>query len=73
MTSVIFNEWLIKWDKQLNNKIVLLIDNCPVHVVNVSLKHIKIIFLLAYTTSLIQPCEQKINKQMNNRQYRKYK
>jgi hypothetical protein len=37
MTSVIFNEWLIKWDKQLNNKTVLLIDNCPAHVVSVYL------------------------------------
>ncbi|XP_026820219.1 tigger transposable element-derived protein 6-like [Rhopalosiphum maidis] len=50
MTSVIFNKWLMKWDKQLNNKIVLLIDNCPAHVINVSLKHIKIIFLPANTT-----------------------
>jgi hypothetical protein len=62
MTSVIFNEWLMKWDKQLSNKIVLLIDNCPAHVVNVSLKHIKIIFLPANTISIIQPCDQGIIK-----------
>jgi len=62
MTSVIFNEWLIKWDKQLNNKIVLFIDNCPAHVVNVSLKHIKIIILPANKTSFIQPCDQGIIK-----------
>jgi len=62
MTSVIFNEWLIKWDKQLNNKTVLLIDNCPAHVVGVSLKHIRIIFLPANTISLIQPCDQGIIK-----------
>jgi len=69
MTSV-FNEWLIKWDKQLNNKIVLLIDNCPAHVVNVSLKHIRIIFLAANTASLIQPCDQGIIKTLKS-YYRK--
>ncbi|XP_025198312.1 tigger transposable element-derived protein 6-like [Melanaphis sacchari] len=70
MTSVIFNEWLIKWDKQLNNKTVLLIDNCPAHVVSVSLKHIRIIFLPANTTSLIQPCDQGIIKTLKS-YYRK--
>lgn len=44
MTSLIFNDWLLKWDKTLNHNIVLLVDNCTAHVVNVSLKHIKVIF-----------------------------
>jgi hypothetical protein len=60
MTSLIFNEWLQKWDNKLKHNIVLLIDNCTAHVVNVSLKHIRVIFLPANTTSLIQPCDQGI-------------
>jgi hypothetical protein len=39
-------------------------------VVNVSLKHIRIIFLPANTTSLIQPCDQRIIKTLKS-YYRK--
>ncbi|GBO32216.1 Tigger transposable element-derived protein 6, partial [Araneus ventricosus] len=38
MTSVIFNNWLLKWDNQLNHKVLLLIDNCTAHVLNVNAK-----------------------------------
>jgi hypothetical protein len=31
MTSVIFNDWLVKWDLELKRKIVLLVDNCTAH------------------------------------------
>jgi hypothetical protein len=31
MTSVIFNDWLVKWDLELNRKIVLFVDNCTAH------------------------------------------
>jgi hypothetical protein len=60
MTSLVFNDWLQKWDMELNRNIVLLVDNCTAHVLHVSLKHIKVIFLPANTTSLIQPCDQGI-------------
>lgn len=60
MTTVIFNEWLIKWDAKLNRKIVLLVDNCTAHSVNSSLKNIKVVFLPANTTSILQPCDQGI-------------
>jgi hypothetical protein len=60
MTSVIFSNWLIKWDRELRRKIILLIDNCTAHTNNLSLKNIKIIFLPSNTTSLIQPCDQGI-------------
>ncbi|KAL4103218.1 hypothetical protein QTP88_010049 [Uroleucon formosanum] len=31
MTQEIFSQWLIKWDNELDRKIVLLIDNCTAH------------------------------------------
>ena len=60
MTSVIFKEWLVKWDNQLTKNIILLVDNCTAHAVNLTLKHTKLIFLLANTTSLLQPLDLRI-------------
>ena len=60
MTTLFFNDWLAKWDKELDHCIILLVDNCTAHSVNVALKHIKVVFLPANTTSLIQPCDQGI-------------
>jgi hypothetical protein len=60
MTSVIFNDWLVRWDLELKRKIVLLVGNCTAHTNNLLLKNIKVIFLPANTTSLIQPCDQGI-------------
>lgn len=60
MTQEIFSGWLAKWDKELDRKILLLVDNCTAHNVNLNLKNIKLVFLPANTTSLIQPCDQGI-------------
>lgn len=60
MTSALFNSWLLKWDKKLKRKIVLLVDNCTAHKITVALKNINVVFLPANTTSLIQPCDQGI-------------
>jgi len=55
MTAPIFKDWLIYWDKELNRNILLLIDNCPVHIIDcINLRHIKVIFLPANTTLIIQ-------------------
>ena len=54
MTSVII-KWLMKWDNQLTNNIILLVDNCTAHAVNVSLNHIP-----ANTKSFLQPLDQVI-------------
>jgi hypothetical protein len=60
MNSVIFEDWLVKWDLELKRKIVLLVDNSTAHSNNSLLKNIKVIFFLANTTPLIQPCDQGI-------------
>jgi hypothetical protein len=57
MTSVIFNDWLVKLDLELKLKLVLSVDNCTAHTNNSLLKNFKVIFLPANTTSLIQPCD----------------
>ena len=60
MTTTIFNKWLMKRNNRLKRNILLLIHNCTVHDVIVSLQKIKIVFLPPNTTSLIQPCDQGI-------------
>lgn len=60
MTSSIFSEWLKNWDKSLDRNILLLIDQCSAHKNLPSLKRIRVVFLPANTTSLIQPCDQGI-------------
>jgi len=60
MTSIVFNDWLVKWDLELERKIVLLVDSCTSHTNNSLLKNIKVIFLPANTTSLIQICDKDI-------------
>jgi hypothetical protein len=58
MTCVFFNNWLVKWDLELKQKIFFLADNCTAHTNTSLLKNIKVIFLPACITSLIQPCDQ---------------
>lgn len=63
MTSKIFNNWLLSWDMELSkkgNKILLVIDNCPAHRIEIELKSIEILFLPVNSTSKIQPLDQGI-------------
>ncbi len=53
MTTEIFNEWLLKWDRELERNVVLLVDSCTQHSVRVPLTHVQMIFL-PNTTSVIQ-------------------
>jgi hypothetical protein len=39
MTSVIFNDWLVKWNIELKQKIVFPVDNCTAHKQFVSKEH----------------------------------
>ena len=60
MAADIFNEYLMKEDNILDHKIVLLVDNCTTHSVNVLLKNIKVVYIPANTTVLIQPYDHRI-------------
>lgn len=63
MTSSIFEEEIRKWDKELmgtQKKVLLIIDNCPAHPTLNNLKKIKIVFLPANCTSVLQPLDQGI-------------
>ena len=67
MTSQIFTEWLAGWDSYLtkvNRKILLLVDNCTAHPHVSTLKNIQLEFLPPITTSLIQPMDQGIIKNL---------
>jgi len=70
MTSTIFSNWLCEWDKELHAKsrsILLLIENCDIHPKNVELKNITLEFLPPNTTSLIQPLDMGIIRNLKVR------
>lgn len=64
MDSVIFNEWLTKWNNHLkteNRKILLFLDNFSGHKIDETrYENIKIIFFPANCTSKLQPLDQEI-------------
>ena len=63
MISLLFEEWITRWDSALGNqsrKILLLVDNCTAHPALDTLKNIRLEFLPPNTTSLIQPMDQGI-------------
>lgn len=61
MTASIFTKEIRQWDDSLRKekrKILLLIDNCPAHPKLHNLTNIKIVFLPANCTSVLQPMDQ---------------
>lgn len=67
MTGIIFNSWLQDFNadmKKHHRKICLLLDNCSAHPRTLvgKLSNLKIVFLPPNTTSMIQPCDQGIIK-----------
>lgn len=67
MTSDIFEEHIRSWDKELRNKnrkILLLVDNCPSHPELKNLTNIKLVFLPPNTTSILQPMDQGVIKNL---------
>ena len=66
-TSALFQEWVTAWDAALaidRRKILLLVDNCTAHPHIDTLKNIRLEFLPANTTSLIQPMGQGVIKNL---------
>ena len=62
MTSVIFSDWLIKFDRQMrveNRSVLLLLDNAPSHSIPdpTCLRNVKVHFLPPNTTAHLQPLD----------------
>ena len=59
MTGLFFQEYCHWFDKRMNGrKVLLLVDNCPVHPKIVEgLRNVELYFLPPNTTSKIQPCD----------------
>ncbi|XP_014250358.1 tigger transposable element-derived protein 4-like [Cimex lectularius] len=67
MTSEIISDWLRKWDEELQKKkrkILLTVDNCPSHPSVPNPKNIELYFLPPNTTSVLQPMDQGIIKNL---------
>ena len=62
MTGVMSREWVTNWDSVLKRKVILLVDKSPAHPNIGELKSIRLEFLPANTTSLIQPMDQGVIK-----------
>lgn len=63
MTTVIFNDILTLFDKKMNREnrnVLLFVDNFSGHHVTKKLTNIKVLYFPAYTTSILQPCDQGI-------------
>ena len=65
MQVFIWNDYLTKLNARMrlqNRKILLLVDNAPVHIIdeNVNLTHVVIHFLSPNTTAHLQPCDVRI-------------
>lgn len=63
MTKDIFSKWLVQTDKEMQKKkkkILLLLDNCAAHVVDVRLENIRLEFLPPNCTAVLQPLDQGI-------------
>ena len=69
MTSAVFTDWVCQLDQQMarkHRKIALVLDNCSSHPKYSAdnLAHVKLVFLPPNLTSLIQPCDMGIIKNL---------
>ena len=65
MDSTFFEEWVRKLDVKFqkeNQKIALIIDNCPAHPSIADLSNVKLIFLPPNRTSVSEPMDQGVIK-----------
>lgn len=65
MTGELFKQWLRKLDRKFElgkRQILLLVDNCSAHKVEVELRAIELVFLPANTTAALQPMDQGVIK-----------
>ena len=65
MTSEIYQRWCRDFDSKMqrqNCQFLLLLDNAPSHPKDVNVTNVKLVFILANTTSMLQPPNQEIIK-----------
>ncbi len=65
MTFMIFKNWLDDFNDQMikkKRKVLLLLDNAPVHPIDTCYSNIELLYYPSNTTSFIQPCDQGIIK-----------
>ena len=65
MTSEIYQRWHQNFDSKMqrqNRQILLLLDNAPSHPKDVNVTNVKLEFIPANTTSMLQPPDQEIIK-----------
>lgn len=76
MTTKIFREWIVKWDRELrkkDRKIILWVDNFSGHVVEEgSLKNIRLEKFKANLTSVIQPCDAGIIRALKSHYHTRF-
>lgn len=69
MTSAVFQEWLLKLDLHFGKqkrKVLLFVDNCSAHKTVLNLLNIKVIFFPPNMTSIVQPMDQGIIKNLKH-------
>jgi hypothetical protein len=68
MTSTLFDEWLLKFDKCMRGEkgnVTVIVDNCAAHSVNTAaVRIISVYFLLPNTTSKTQPMDAGVIKNL---------
>ncbi|GBL85208.1 Tigger transposable element-derived protein 6 [Araneus ventricosus] len=65
MTSSIFEEWLVNFNKKMRNqarKVLLVLDNATCHAHGAQLRNVKLLFLPPNTTSKLQPLDHGVIK-----------
>jgi hypothetical protein len=68
MTSTLFDEWLLKFDKRMraeNCNVALILDSCAVHSVDTAaVRNVSVYFLPPNTTSKTQPMDAGVIKNL---------
>lgn len=61
MTGDLFRKWLLKFDRRIElstRRVLLVVNKCSAHKVEVELKATRLVFLPANTTAALQPMDQ---------------
>ncbi|KAH9378405.1 hypothetical protein HPB48_017512 [Haemaphysalis longicornis] len=68
MTRKLFSEWQLEVDDEMRRagrRILIIVDNCSAHLVNVRLTNVRLEFFPLDCTSLLQPLDQGVKKSVN--------